>query len=84
MFLNTVTNRGSITLSLAAEHNHLEVVRSLVSKSANVNLADFDGNTPLIWAVNAHWASMVKLLLQFGFDISAQNGEQKSAFHYAV
>jgi ankyrin repeat protein len=50
--VNQPTSYGSTPLHLAVALNNADLVRALLeADSINVDLASFDGNTPLHWAV---------------------------------
>lgn len=67
-------NRSGLStpLGLAAEWGLVDVARLLIARGANVNAKDREGNTPLVWAVDAekHRLPMVKLLLEAGADVN--------------
>ncbi|CAF0906949.1 unnamed protein product [Adineta steineri] len=48
--LNTLDQSGWSPLHLAAGHNYVEIINYLLSKGADVNIKDSNGNTPLAWA----------------------------------
>ena len=51
--VNSKFRYGTTALSFAADHGHLEVVKVLVARGADVNVKDtFYGATPLTWAVS--------------------------------
>ena len=64
------TFRGRTPLSTAAFHGHLDVVKLLYEKGANVNHKDDDEFTPLILASYEGHVKMVKWLLRNGADAS--------------
>jgi ankyrin repeat protein len=49
------------------------LIKRLASLGAEVNAADYDGNTPLHLAVRCHSEGAVRALLQAGADINARN-----------
>ncbi|GME84456.1 unnamed protein product [Ambrosiozyma monospora] len=67
--LNYVSNLSgrkppSDLLSLAAKHGHSDIASLLLAFHANVNHADKNGLTPLMYAVGKEHIAMVKLLLE--------------------
>lgn len=65
--VNANSKRGSTALMAAAKSGHLELVKLLVSKSADINATNTDHNiTPLIWAANCGHIEIVKFLLLNG------------------
>ena len=71
--VNSKFRYGTTALSFAADHGHLEVVKVLVARGADVNVKDtFYGATPLTWAVSPamtrkpEHAEIVGVLLKAG------------------
>ena len=62
------TYRGRTPLCTAAFHGHLEVVKLLFEKGANVNHQDRDDFTPLILAAYEGHLKVIKWLLRNGAD----------------
>lgn len=57
----------------------------LISKNANVNQLDIDGNTPLHFAAFANAPHTTNELLQGGFgDVMKTNGDGKTPYHLAI
>ncbi|ODN04186.1 E3 ubiquitin-protein ligase mib1, partial [Orchesella cincta] len=57
-------------LHLAVERQHAQIVRLLVRASANLNLADKDGDTPLHEALRHHTLSQLRQLQDVHQDVS--------------
>ena len=55
----------------------VEEVRTLIGVGANVNAADGDGKTALMWAVRWGNVDMVKLLLKAGANVHAADKERQ-------
>ena len=53
-------------LSAAAERNHLSVVQYLAKQGADMEKANFSGNTPIIYASNQGHLDVVRCLLEQG------------------
>jgi outer membrane protein assembly factor BamB len=65
--VNAPTPYGATALSFAADKGHVEVVKLLLSRKADVNAKDtFYGATPLTWALSRGHAEVVGLLLEAG------------------
>ena len=71
--VNAKFRYGTTALSFAADHGHLEVVKVLLARGAEVNVKDtFYGATPLTWATSPamtrkpEHAEIVGLLLKHG------------------
>jgi len=67
------------TLLMVAEHGHLDIVRFLVDKGADVNQKLADGTTPLIRAAANNHPKVVRFLLERGADPEATTKEGKTA-----
>jgi ankyrin repeat protein len=62
--VNSKTRYGATALSYACDKGHVEVVRLLVERGADVNVKDtFYGEVPLGWALSHGHVQVVKLLL---------------------
>ncbi|MDD2776750.1 MAG: ankyrin repeat domain-containing protein [Gallionella sp.] len=63
-----VVPRGldSTALFMAASANHLDLAKQLITKGANLNYADGDGDTPIYYPIIRNYFEMVKLLISKG------------------
>lgn len=68
----------------AVKRNDLRAVRYALGRGANVNAADQDGRTALIWAVARQNLSMVKVLLARGASAYVKSNEGKTALSRAL
>ena len=67
--VNSKTRYGATALSYACDKGHVEVVRLLIERGADVNVKDtFYGEVPLGWALSHGHVEVVKLLLDKGAD----------------
>jgi ankyrin repeat protein len=65
--VNTKFRYGATALSYASDKGHLEVVKLLIERKANVNVKDtFYGATPIIWAAQKGHTKVVEALLDAG------------------
>jgi len=64
--VNTLDQAGWSPLHLAAGHNYVEIARLLLAKSADVNIKDSQGNTPLAWAREMNATETISELEKFG------------------
>lgn len=79
-------------LSITAQHNLLEFTKKCDAKNAalslerclNVNAADDEGNTPLIYASANGMLEIVKTLVRKGANINALNASGMSAIQFAA
>jgi len=55
-----------MTLKSAIEDNNTEEIKSLIADGININDADEQGKTPLMWAAQTQSPAMIKLLLELG------------------
>jgi len=58
-------------------------INKFIEKSSNINSVDNDGNSPLVYAVQKHYISIVELLFNNGININTENKEGKTALNYA-
>ena len=76
---------GRTALLWAAQNKHMDIVRLLIEKGANVNTKDKNTGTPLIYEVINGQLDMVKLLLDKGADLNMVSGPvDATALIYAV
>ena len=65
--VNTKFRYGATAISYASDKGHLEVVKLLIERKADVNVKDtFYGATPIIWAAEKGHAKIVEALLAAG------------------
>jgi hypothetical protein len=67
----------------AVKKGYPPIVQAFLAKGANVNAADGDGGTPLIWAVARGQPETVRLLLESGADANAADAEGMTALKLA-
>ncbi|OCT49763.1 hypothetical protein CLCR_07067 [Cladophialophora carrionii] len=81
---NTSIGAGT-PLHLAAVHDREDVVKLLVSRSANLEAKDHNGKTPLHQAISSNRSSdfMLQLLLRAGADTAARDLQGWTALHTA-
>lgn len=82
--LNEKNELGSTSLAVAVFWKHSEVVKVLLSKNADSNIANNQQKIPLHIAVEAGNKKMVKLLLRAGSYINYLDRYQRSALHVAT
>lgn len=69
----------------AAGGNHIDLVRMLVEKGANVNAVDAtSGDTALLYAINKENLEMVRYLLEHGARVNVVDREGRLIVEYAV
>ena len=77
-------NKHGDTALLLAVHWHSSVPDLILQYKPNVNIADIDGNTPLMKAVEGAPLNRVEAILDRGADVKARNKEGKTAVHFAA
>lgn len=77
---------GWTALTLAVIHGNLPMVRDLLAHGADSNLADGNGNTPLMWAAGGERpeAGMVEELLRRGAAVGTANKYGETAMTWAA
>jgi ankyrin repeat protein len=78
VMLGTVVYAAGMSDELfsAVEKNDIQKVRELITKSADVNVKEEHGNTPLIKAAGRGYAEIAELLIAKGADVNAQSWSQ--------
>lgn len=71
---------GVTALMLAATSNHLQVVKFLIDKGANINQTDDGGATALIYSTWKGNRAIVALLLKEGADIYAKTRDGRTPY----
>ena len=72
------------SLHQAAADGDLEIVKSLISKGADVNAKDERENTPLCYAVKSGKMEVVQLLVESGADVNAMGKNDRPPLYMAV
>ena len=57
----------------AAEKGHVDVVRYLADKGANLHVLGKDGSNSLMWAAGAKHLSVLSFLVEQGVDLKLTN-----------
>lgn len=78
--INLQDNRGQTPLFYAARYGHLPVVEELLRNGADPNLADKDGDVPLLWADG--W-KVYKMLIDNGANINVVNSRKGTPLNRA-
>jgi len=71
-------------LAAAVVKGHIDLVKMLLEKKADPNLADAGGMTPLIYAIQFKNKELVELLLKYNANKTLADGSGKMPFEYAV
>nr|XP_023018736.1 85/88 kDa calcium-independent phospholipase A2 isoform X2 [Leptinotarsa decemlineata] len=79
--INALNFEKKTALHVMVERNRLDCVVALLSKEANPNLGDKDGNRPIHLAVKANNVSIIQALVVFGVDLDIINNSGESARH---
>jgi ankyrin repeat protein len=82
--IRSVNERRATPLHLACDGGHAALAGYLLSRGADIEAADVDGDTPLHWAAYAGHCDVAELLLEKGADIEAKNSNEQTPLHYAV
>lgn len=68
------TSSGETALIRASYKGHLEIVKYLISKGADMDFAFNDRSTALIWASDKGHLEIVKVLVENGADLNKKSG----------
>jgi ankyrin repeat protein len=80
-------NYGSVqgsALTASVFKSNKELTQKLLANGANANLADSNGVTPLIYAVQLQDKDLVKILLEYKANKDLADKQGKTAFEYAI
>ena len=76
---------GRTPLHIAAEKGNMDVAMFLIENGANVNVADVNGNTPLVFIINKTGnLKVIQRLLEKGATVNVQNRTGETALMYAA
>ena len=76
--VNAVTRYGVSALGFAAERGHLDIVRLLVERGADVNVADsFYGSRPIDFALRGGRLDIALYLLEHGSQGAVERAERR-------
>ena len=70
---------GLTALMFAAREGHIDIVRLLLDRGANINAINDYERTALMWAANTGHTDVVRLLLDRGANINAVDGDGDTA-----
>ena len=76
-------NNGATALYIACENNAIHGATALLKSSADPNIKERSGWTPLMIATAKGFGDIVNLLLQYNVDVDAQNTFGDTALHIA-
>jgi len=82
--LNATDANRRTALHFSAYHNNIEITNILLSYNADLNIKDFDGNTPMMTAIKVGNVAIAELLIEKGADINASNKEGFTPLQLAV
>lgn len=82
--LNCAEAGGYSAMHFAAFNGDDSIVSFLLSKGADVNVENLDGNTPLVMAVKGRHLDTIRILVDSGADINKMNAMGTTAIHHAA
>lgn len=77
-------NKESVLHFIAKKENQSAIVTYFLSKGVEVNVADAEGNTALMYATAGRDATLVNLLLEKGVKVNEANAKGETAIFQAV
>ena len=78
--IDSVDHHNSTLLTLASEDNQVDIVKYLLSKGANINHRDNDGDSAIILAGKTGNYELINVLMLSGANVYDKNDENKSIF----
>uniref|UniRef100_A0A671KTB3 Histone-lysine N-methyltransferase EHMT2-like n=1 Tax=Sinocyclocheilus anshuiensis TaxID=1608454 RepID=A0A671KTB3_9TELE len=82
--INAQDSGGWTPIIWAAEHRHIDVIRALLNRGANVTLRDKEMNVCLHWASFSGSAEIAELILNAGCPLSSVNLHGDTPLHIAA
>ncbi|XP_038133002.1 histone-lysine N-methyltransferase EHMT2 [Cyprinodon tularosa] len=82
--VNAQDNGGWTPIIWAAEHKHVEVIKSLLNRGADVSIKDKELNVCLHWAAYAGNIDIAELVLNAGCSLSSVNVHGDTPLHIAA
>jgi len=89
--INQVNKKGTSALAMAVRNNTPEIVKILIEKGANVNVADAAGDNLSVYLLQSYnpqkseaFDAKLKLLQEKGFNISTPQKNGNTLYHLAV
>ncbi|CAH1155338.1 unnamed protein product [Phaedon cochleariae] len=79
--INALNFELKTALHVMVERNRLDCVVALLSRQANADLGDKDGNTPLHLAIKGNNPAIIQALIIFGVDLDILNDKGESPRH---
>ncbi|KAH9597075.1 Ankyrin repeat-containing domain [Trypanosoma melophagium] len=82
--INSVEAGGFAALHFAAFNGDLDMIRMLLEYHPDLELRNYDGNTPLIMAAKGHQNEAIRLLVDAGADVNFRTPTGGTAAHFAA
>jgi len=81
--VNAQSNKGSTSLTLAAEQGYAEIIKLLLSHGANLNAKTDHDNTPLMYGAEYGHLKVIETLLAAGADYTLKDKDGETALMMA-
>ena len=75
---------GVTPLHAAAYHGHMDIVKLLLKKKADIHARDNDGETPLLAALSKGFSEIGLLLINRGAKVNVQTKKKWTPLHFAA
>lgn len=82
--LNACEAGGFTALHFAAFNGDIPLIHFLLCKNADVDVENFDGNTPLVMAVKGHQLKAIRELVSGGANVEKSTALGSTALHHAA
>jgi len=61
--------------------NNIEFIKEIINKGANINLQDYNGNTPLMYAINENLINIIKIFINYDINYDLINSKGDTHLH---
>lgn len=82
--LNSVEAGGYGALHFASFNGDIDMLHMLLALKPEVDLENYDGNTPLVMAVKGHQLEAIRVLVAAGAVVNKESASGSTAAHYAA
>jgi len=84
--INSTTKAAQLNTPLhnACTRGHFDTVKLLLENGANLEATNFDGETPIVLAIQHRYAKLTEFLIDQGADIETTDNSENNLLHKAA